>query len=59
MPRKARKPKARLSQDEWFVYMVRCADGSLYTGTARRPWWKYTAERKRLLAVRSAADRQV
>jgi putative endonuclease len=20
---------------EWFVYMVRCADGSLYTGTAR------------------------
>jgi predicted GIY-YIG superfamily endonuclease len=33
MPRMARKPKARPS--EWFVYMVRCADGSLYTGIAK------------------------
>src|SRR5438045_2232424 len=32
MPRKDRKSKARLSGDEWFVYMVRCADGSPYTG---------------------------
>ena len=30
----ARKPKARRSTDGWFVYMVRCADGSLYTGIA-------------------------
>ena len=30
----ARKPKVRRSTDEWFVYMVRCADGSLYTGIA-------------------------
>ena len=35
MPRKARKPKARPSGDQWFVYMVRCADGSLYTGIAK------------------------
>ena len=35
MPRKDRKPKARPSGDEWFVYMVRCADGSLYTGIAK------------------------
>jgi predicted GIY-YIG superfamily endonuclease len=35
MPRKARTPEARPSGDEWFVYMVRCADGSLYTGIAR------------------------
>jgi predicted GIY-YIG superfamily endonuclease len=35
MPRKARKPEARPSGDQWFVYMVRCADGSLYTGIAR------------------------
>ena len=35
MPRKARRPKARPSGDEWFVYMVRCADGSLYTGIAK------------------------
>jgi len=31
----ARKPEDRLSGDQWFVYMVRCADGSLYTGIAR------------------------
>ena len=35
MPRKARRPKARPSGDNWFVYMVRCADGSLYTGIAK------------------------
>ena len=35
MPRMARKPEDRLSGDQWFVYMVRCADGSLYTGIAR------------------------
>ena len=35
MPRKDRKPKARPSGDEWFVYMVRCADASLYTGIAK------------------------
>src|SRR5947207_1474280 len=34
MPKRDRKPKARPSGDEWFVYMVRCADGSLYTGIA-------------------------
>src|SRR5215213_5560301 len=35
MPRKGRKPKARPAGEEWFVYMVRCADGSLYTGVAK------------------------
>jgi predicted GIY-YIG superfamily endonuclease len=35
MPRKASRPKARPSEDGWFVYMVRCADGSLYTGIAK------------------------
>ena len=35
MPRKDLKPKARPLADEWFVYMVRCADGSLYTGIAK------------------------
>ena len=31
MLKKDRKP----SSEEWFVYMVRCADGSLYTGIAK------------------------
>jgi predicted GIY-YIG superfamily endonuclease len=31
MPKKDR----RSSGDEWFVYMVRCADGSLYTGITK------------------------
>jgi predicted GIY-YIG superfamily endonuclease len=35
MPRKGRKPKARPSEGEWFVYMLRCADGSVYTGIAK------------------------
>lgn len=35
MARKDREPKARKSADEWFVYIVRCADGSLYTGIAK------------------------
>ena len=35
MPRNDRKPGSRPSADGWFVYMVRCADGSLYTGIAK------------------------
>ena len=35
MPRKALKPKIGPPDDGWFVYLVRCADGSLYTGIAR------------------------
>jgi predicted GIY-YIG superfamily endonuclease len=35
MPRTARKPGARPAGDKWFVYVVRCADGSLYTGIAK------------------------
>ena len=31
MPKKDRKPKT----EKWFVYMVRCGDGSLYTGIAK------------------------
>jgi predicted GIY-YIG superfamily endonuclease len=27
--------KADSSNDSWFVYIVRCADGSLYTGIAK------------------------
>jgi predicted GIY-YIG superfamily endonuclease len=32
MGRKYRKPRVKPSGDEWFVYILRCADGSLYTG---------------------------
>jgi len=35
MAKKDRKPKARSSGDKWFVYIVRCADGSLYTGITK------------------------
>lgn len=35
MPKKDRKPKARSSGDKWFVYIVQCADGSLYTGITK------------------------
>jgi len=32
MPTKAQKLRAKPSKDPWFVYMLRCRDGSLYTG---------------------------
>jgi len=35
MAKKDRKPKPRSSGDKWFVYMVRCVDGSLYTGITK------------------------
>jgi predicted GIY-YIG superfamily endonuclease len=35
MGRKDRRPKATPPDDTWFVYLLRCADGSLYTGIAR------------------------
>jgi predicted GIY-YIG superfamily endonuclease len=30
-----RKPKAKPRHDPWFVYLLRCADGSLYTGITK------------------------
>jgi GIY-YIG catalytic domain len=35
MATRDRKPKARPPGDEWFVYMMRCADDSLYTGITK------------------------
>ena len=35
MLKKDRKPKPRSSGEKWFVYIVRCADGSLYTGITK------------------------
>ncbi len=32
MRNKDHQPKARPSADKWFVYLMRCGDGSLYTG---------------------------
>src|ERR1700704_5544411 len=35
MPRKDRTPKAGSSGDNWFLYIARCADASLYTGITK------------------------
>ena len=35
MPKKGRKPRPKPPGDRWFVYLLRCADGTLYTGIAR------------------------
>jgi predicted GIY-YIG superfamily endonuclease len=35
MAKKGRRPRTKASGDRWFVYMVRCADDSLYTGIAK------------------------
>ena len=35
MPKKGRKPRLNLPGNRWFVYLLRCADGSLYTGIAK------------------------
>ena len=30
-----RRPRSKPPGDKWFVYLLRCADGSLYTGIAK------------------------
>ena len=35
MQKKDRQAKSKPSGEGWFVYIVRCADGSLYTGIAK------------------------
>jgi len=35
MLKKGRKARLKLPGDSWFVYILRCADGSLYTGIAK------------------------
>jgi predicted GIY-YIG superfamily endonuclease len=35
MAKKDRKPKAKPSGEKWIVYVVRCADDSLYTGITK------------------------
>lgn len=35
MPSNVRTPKVEPSKIGWFVYLLRCADGSLYTGIAK------------------------
>ena len=35
MPKKGRKPRLNPPGNCWFVYLLRCADGSLYTGIAK------------------------
>jgi predicted GIY-YIG superfamily endonuclease len=35
MGRRDRRPKGKPPGDKWFVYLLRCADGSLYTGITK------------------------
>ncbi len=35
MLKTSRKRRPRPHDDRWFVYLVRCADGTLYTGIAK------------------------
>lgn len=35
MPTRNRSPESKPSGDRWFVYVLRCADGSLYTGITK------------------------
>ena len=35
MPKKGRKPRLNPPGNRWFVYLLRCADGSLYPGIAK------------------------
>ena len=35
MPKKGRKPRPKPHGDPWFVYLLRCADGTLYSGITR------------------------
>jgi len=35
MPKKDRSPKAKPPESDWFVYILRCGDASLYTGITK------------------------
>jgi len=35
MPKMGRNPKVKQSGEKWFVYILRCADSSLYTGITK------------------------
>jgi predicted GIY-YIG superfamily endonuclease len=35
MLKKGRKPRPKSPGDRWFVYLLRCADGTIYTGIAK------------------------
>ena len=35
MPKKGRKPRLNVLDNRWFVYLLRCGDGSLHTGIAK------------------------
>ncbi len=35
MEKKDRSPRHKPAREKWFVYLLRCADDSLYTGIAR------------------------
>ena len=35
MGRKGRKPRRKPAREKWVVYLLRCADGSLYTGITK------------------------
>jgi predicted GIY-YIG superfamily endonuclease len=35
MPKKGRKPRPKPPGDRWFVYLLLCGDGTLYTGIAK------------------------
>ena len=35
MRKPERRPRRQPPDDQWFVYLLRCADGSLYTGIAK------------------------
>jgi predicted GIY-YIG superfamily endonuclease len=35
MLKRGHKPRPRAHGDRWFVYVLRCADGTLYTGIAK------------------------
>ena len=35
MAKKGRKPRSKPLGETWFVYMVRCSDGTLYTGITK------------------------
>ena len=35
MGEKSRRPRAKPAANKWFVYVLRCADGTLYTGIAK------------------------
>lgn len=58
-PRESPNPVASMSEASWYLYLIECADGALYTGIALDPAARYALHRAGKGAKYTRANRPV